>query len=659
MYLSNEFNEYCIYEFEISLKKKTMKKIILLFLSFFPSIFLFAQKAGNIWYFGQHAGLDFNTNPPSALSNGQIVTFEGCSSIADPITGSLLFYTDGIKVWNKNHTPMPACVATPLNGDLSSTQSAVIVPKPGSSTIFYIFTTPAILGLLSGKPPTLCYSIVDMALSGGNGDLTSINNPIMDSSTEKITVTGNCSGSVYWIVGHPWNSDTFYAFKLTTSGLSAPVKSKVGSVHKSQTGGIVSEPVGYMKFSSDGKMLGLVNNTNQNLIELFNFNFSTGEVTSCFYTETIQFGPYGCSFSPDNTKFYISIQSINGNNKVVQYDLTNPTQAAIAASKTEIKVSSIDDYEALQNGSDGKIYISKLYRTALDVINDPNLPGLACNYQANAINIAPGQANLGLPTFVESFFTGTPTELFNLPTKDKICKGDTFLAIQTIKNNFEIYPSNSIWVAPDSTLVKFFPTTTTTYTIVNRSHCVTNDTTYYTITILPPPEPDFEFIPTAPTLRDDIIKLENHTIGGDHYEWYENNTLLGTSIDLNINNPGKGSHCYTLVAFNEINCSKSITKCVNVLDTLKSTVFIPNAFTPNGDGKNDDFKIKAKNIEFLSLSIYNRYGQLLFKSDDINLGWNGFYKGTPCEIGTYFYMLLYNDVEGKSKIEKGDLELLR
>ncbi|KXK42897.1 MAG: PKD domain-containing protein [Bacteroidetes bacterium OLB11] len=88
-------------------------------------------------------------------------------------------------------------------------------------------------------------------------------------------------------------------------------------------------------------------------------------------------------------------------------------------------------------------------------------------------------------------------------------------------------------------------------------------------------------------------------------------------------------------------------------------MFIPNAFSPNGDGQNDVFRIKAKNIDFLYLYIYNRFGQLLFQSDDINTGWNGDYKGIPCEIGTYFYLLLYNDIDGKSKKESGDLELLR
>ena len=56
-----------------------------------------AQGEANIWYFGNNAGLDFNTNPPTPLTNGALNTSEGCASVADK-NGALVFYTDGITV---------------------------------------------------------------------------------------------------------------------------------------------------------------------------------------------------------------------------------------------------------------------------------------------------------------------------------------------------------------------------------------------------------------------------------------------------------------------------------------------------------------------------------------------------------------------------------
>ena len=66
-----------------------------------------AQKEANVWYFGRGAGIDFNGAVPTALANGSIDQKEGCASIADPLTGALLFYTDGVTIWNRDHRAMP------------------------------------------------------------------------------------------------------------------------------------------------------------------------------------------------------------------------------------------------------------------------------------------------------------------------------------------------------------------------------------------------------------------------------------------------------------------------------------------------------------------------------------------------------------------------
>ena len=69
---------------------------------FFSTFCVYAQNEGNIWYFGTNAGLDFNSGSPVMLSDGMLDTFEGCATISDN-NGDLLFYTDGMLVYNKNH----------------------------------------------------------------------------------------------------------------------------------------------------------------------------------------------------------------------------------------------------------------------------------------------------------------------------------------------------------------------------------------------------------------------------------------------------------------------------------------------------------------------------------------------------------------------------
>jgi len=122
-----------------------------------------AQNETNIWYFGQNAGLDFNSGPPVVITDGALNTGEGCSVISDE-EGNLLFYTDGILVWDKTHTQMTN--GYDLMGHISSSQSALIVSKPGTNTNYYIFTVDAQFGLNG-----LRYSEVDMTQRGGLGDV--------------------------------------------------------------------------------------------------------------------------------------------------------------------------------------------------------------------------------------------------------------------------------------------------------------------------------------------------------------------------------------------------------------------------------------------------------------------------------------------------------
>ena len=91
---------------------------------------VFSQNEANVWYFSEYAGVDFNSGVPVALTDGAMDTREGCATISDA-SGNLLFYTDGITVWNKIHEVMDN--GTGLLGHSSATQSGVIIPKPGSS----------------------------------------------------------------------------------------------------------------------------------------------------------------------------------------------------------------------------------------------------------------------------------------------------------------------------------------------------------------------------------------------------------------------------------------------------------------------------------------------------------------------------------------------
>jgi hypothetical protein len=107
------------------------KFYLLLAICFSYCLVCFSQNQTNIWYFGNGAGVDFNSGSPVSITGGQTYTVEGTAVMCDD-NGDLLFYTDGVSVWNKNHSVMSN--GTGLDGDYSSSQSALIVPQPGSDS---------------------------------------------------------------------------------------------------------------------------------------------------------------------------------------------------------------------------------------------------------------------------------------------------------------------------------------------------------------------------------------------------------------------------------------------------------------------------------------------------------------------------------------------
>ncbi|HEX5651606.1 MAG TPA: hypothetical protein VFX58_00940, partial [Chitinophagaceae bacterium] len=225
-----------------------------------------AQHANN-WYFGKRAGITFNTNPPSALADGMIDTNEGCSAISDA-NGQLLFYTDGATVWNKLHQVMVN--GTGLKGHFSSTNSAIIIPRPGSSTLYYIFTA----GEISTNNEGYFYSEVDISLDGGLGAVTGTKNILLYApSTEKLTAVRHSNGVDVWVITRVFESPAWKAFRIDCNGVNTtPVTSF--SDHPSSALWRDAN-AGCLKASPDGTKIAAANPLN-NLWEILQFDASTG-----------------------------------------------------------------------------------------------------------------------------------------------------------------------------------------------------------------------------------------------------------------------------------------------------------------------------------------------------------------------------------------------
>jgi hypothetical protein len=368
-----------------------MLKKILTTILFLFTIHGFSQGEATKWFFGTNAGLDFSSGSPVVIS-GSLTTSEGCSSVSNA-SGNLLFYTNGVSVWDRTHTVMNN--GSGLTGDISSTQSALIVPNPASNSQYYIFTTAA-----DGGANGFRYSIVDMTLNSGNGDVTTAKNVLLtDTVTEKIAAIRDPSGDSFWIVIHKWGSNAFYSYHLTPAGLSAPVISNAGMVH---TTSVIQNTYGQMKFNMCGDKLAVAIGY-QNAVEIFDFNSTTGVVSNPL-TLTMGDHVYGVEFSKNSMFLYVTCYDATA--KLSQYNLSLATAPLIMASKTPLSVT--DDLYGMQIGPDGKIYVARSFGTPfLGLIDSPDTPGSSCNYSDFGLDLDPGfngvNAALSLPGFMQSY----------------------------------------------------------------------------------------------------------------------------------------------------------------------------------------------------------------------------------------------------------------
>lgn len=438
------------------------KYLILILLGIAPLSLLGQGETAN-WYFGNGAGVRFNNDGTVVpLDDGRLNTFEGCASISDPF-GNLLFYTDGIWVFDRNHEVMPN--GGGLYGDPSSTQSAIIVQKPNDPNIHYIFTVDT--STFENDPNFgLNFSEVDMSLNGGNGDVTVKNTNLLNFSSEKITaVVKDCLDKSIWVVVLGTENDgfgplnTYYAYEVTDAGINTtPVESTFANL-------AIQDARGYLKFSPDGAILASANSASG--LYLYDFDVATGILSNQQLIPVIAPNkfPYGIEFSPNQRFLYVHTSNnapaaqIGGHSSsLLQYDLTAPD---IAISEIEIDRRSVFR-GALQLGQNGKIYrtIAENYFTGtpfLGVIDNPNELGTAANYIHNAISLNGRNGTQGLPPFIQSFFDRI--ELIknadgSTSTSLTVCVGENFtLEAENIPNAVYAWEKDGMPLSNSSNLL--------------------------------------------------------------------------------------------------------------------------------------------------------------------------------------------------------------
>ncbi len=352
------------------------------------------------WYFGDKAGLTFRNGLGEPISDGQLQTNEGSASTSDPVTGALLFYTDGVTVWNRLHEVM--LNGLDLNGDASTSQSAIIVPVPGSASLYYIFNpAPITAPALNGRCYCLYYSIVDMRRGDGYGEVISKNLHLYDDITEHIAAVADCKNEGWWLVVRSRNTRHFYSFHVERGRINPqPEISDAGNPL------LMVQSAGNMQISPNGRKLVITSVSGNS--QLYDFNVSTGKVENAvsLFPPAIQGIHYGTAFSREGDRVYVAVSTASGGTtptKIYQFDVSAAASKLIQDSRAIVGLlPNTSEWTPMQLGPDGRIYIGRPKEGYLATISNPNEDADSVRFQDSVIKLGNICRN-GLPTFSAEF----------------------------------------------------------------------------------------------------------------------------------------------------------------------------------------------------------------------------------------------------------------
>ena len=509
------------------------------------------ENISNFWYFGQNAGIDFN-NGITPLDDGAMTAPAGSATISD-LNGALLFYTDGATVYNRNHAVMPN--GTNLGGDNTATMSAAIVPFPGDSTYYYVFSTQEVYG---DGTYDLTYSVIDIKGDNGFGTVVEKNICLYQNITERLAIAGGGTGQDAWVLVHEHGSANFVNFPVTATGIGDPVKSTVGSVHAASS---ALTAKGYMKFNQAVDMVAVaLASPTANQVEIFRYDFGSGELSP--YIGRLDVGPsfnanqqvYGLEFSSRSRKLFVSLIGLPS--EVYEYWIDSADVDVAKSFEAQISPGgSAFEYGALQRGPDQQIYVAINGQPQLGGILENEDSLTASTMNDSQVGLIGGTlSTLGLPN-TDPGASAPPQQ--PAMAVSQACAGDTVDFVATVTSIIDEVQWTISTPAPDNTLLYtsnlqqdqfvFDSAGFYDFTLRITNRCGLDTTITQTVEAFGSPEVNQFPAPLAicgPTL--DIMALPNDT-PNVFYLWSTGDT---TRV-ITVTNPG----FYDVTVTNTFGCS--------------------------------------------------------------------------------------------------------
>lgn len=383
----------------------TIAAVLVLF-SLLISPLAISQKYAKNWLFGDF-GLEFSADTVVVRHDYAPHQSRGMGIISDK-NGSLICYTDGFNIWNRNHSIMPngQNVLSPEGSPLI--QESMIVPKPGKDSQYYVFTVDAYNGQTASG---LYYSIVDLTKENGLGDVTVKAKKILENTSNKLTAVYHNNGHDVWIITHQYETNSYYAYLLTETGLTeTPVISSVGK-------SLTSSFSGQLKGSPDGNKVACSYDDylSSGGFTLFDFNNSTGKLSNPleFNLPVTYRGCDGLEFSPDAKKIFVYQSGSTGESGLYQFDISSGTYNEINNSRVLLFQPMDNDLTQMQLAPNGKIYFSKgggqdSGTKYLGVVEHPNEWGKDCIVKELGLYLDGSSTFTDkTPNFIQNYFFKT------------------------------------------------------------------------------------------------------------------------------------------------------------------------------------------------------------------------------------------------------------
>ncbi|RLD24489.1 MAG: hypothetical protein DRI54_06070, partial [Bacteroidetes bacterium] len=372
-----------------------------IFLSFIITIALFdcfSQKEANIWYFNEHAGLDFNGGQPQKLPS--IIEGNHSSASISDDDGNFLFTSDGERVYNRNLQLMKN--GDDLLGGINATAGVIIIQKPDSDNLYYVLTAPA-YNYPPGTSGGLYYSVVDMTLDDGLGAVTNEKNIPLEHGwdvMEKLTTVRHSNGEDIWLICYKQKEIKYASFLITPSGIvTEPVLNDTPPKLWPHLKGIMKVSYDKKYFVSADHLGGKAGDYPFDKFCINQFNATSGEVTFMYAVYLEQYPPsssyqvpFSVEFSPDSKHAYFGTWAISHENddelesRVYQFDMSL-IEDSVQFVESAMLISH-NGGSGLQLATDGKIYCrSNVFENSsyypINVIHFPEKRGANCDFEEN------------------------------------------------------------------------------------------------------------------------------------------------------------------------------------------------------------------------------------------------------------------------------------